>query len=96
MQPGNFSNLGYSEHEVLMLVDAYNAIEEAGQWAYMRKESTPGNGGFMFCNDQELAQISQCMQYTGHSGGSFAWTMRVMELIAKEGWERFKKLRTQE
>jgi len=34
------------------------------------------------------------MKYYGHSGVSYAWTMRQMEYIAKNGWDAFAKLRT--
>ena len=30
--------------------------------------------------------------YPGHSGGSYGYTMRVLEFIAKEGWDAYAKI----
>lgn len=69
-----------------MLSDAYDAITKAEMWEYMRLPSTPGKDGFMFSPAIELAAINAEMTYQGHSGASYAWTMRHMESIAKGGW----------
>jgi hypothetical protein len=29
------------------------------------------------------------MKYEGHSGASYGWIMRVMQKIARVGWDRF-------
>jgi len=80
----------YSAHETTMLKDAYQAITKADMWDYMRLPTTPGKDGFMFSSAIELALINAAMTYDGHSGASYAWTMRVMEGIAKKGWEVHK------
>ena len=87
-----FTELGYSPEEAIMLKDAYVAITNADLWDYMKKPSTPGKDGFMFSTDHELVILSRYMKYDGHSGASYAWTMRVMESIAKNGMEGHKKL----
>ncbi len=84
-----FTDLGFTTHEAMMLNDAYDAITKAEMWEYMRLPSTPGKDGFMFCTDIELAHINAAMTYQGHSGASYAWTMRQMEAIAKGGWQEF-------
>lgn len=81
-----FTALGYTAHEATMLADAYDAITKADMWDYMRLRSTPGPDGFMFSPAIELAAINAEMKYDGHSGASYAWTMRQMEGIAKGGW----------
>ena len=92
MEPIKFIELGYSGEEALMLSDAYSAITKAGLWEYFTMPSTPGKGGFMFSTDQELVHLQKFIKYDGHSGGSYGMTMRVMELIAKLGWEGFCSL----
>jgi hypothetical protein len=77
----------YPAHETTMLKDAYQAITKADMWEYMRLPTTPGKDGFMFSSAIELALINAAMTYEGHSGASYAWTMRVMASIAKKGWE---------
>ena len=84
-----FLALGYSEYEATMLADARQAVTQAGMWDYLRLESTPGKDGFMLSTDIELAAISAAMTYKGHSGASYAWTLRQMEAIAKGGWEPY-------
>jgi hypothetical protein len=86
-----FMELGYSPDDSIMLADAYDAITKADLWDYMRKPSTPGKDGFMFCTDAELVVLSHFMKYDKHSGASYGWTMRVMEDIAKSGMDGHKK-----
>ena len=84
-QPGDFSNIrSYGP----MLKDAYKAVTIAGAWEWLKLDTTPGNRGFMFCDDPMITAISKNIGY-GHSGASFAMTMREMEFIAKNGWEKF-------
>ncbi len=85
---GDFSFLNHSEFE-LMFTDAYQAIEKAGAWETMR--SDPGERGYMFTRSAELDTIKQYMTYDGHSGWSYGWTMRMMQRLARIGWEAFVK-----
>ena len=41
----------------------------------------------MFSNHPLISTITDKMEYKGHSGASFGMTMRVMEHIAKHGWD---------
>jgi hypothetical protein len=79
-----FQSLGFRTAEVEMLTDAYDAITTADLWDFMRHPSTPGRDGFMFSSAIELAMINAEMK-VGHSGASYAWVMRHMERIAKDG-----------
>jgi hypothetical protein len=76
-----------------MIIDGMRAVvrannklknREINAWNYLAKFSPPTNKGFMFCDD-EIVSIIQGEMETGHSGSSMAWTMRILELIAKEG-----------
>jgi hypothetical protein len=84
-----FTALGFDTHEATLLADAYQAVTQVGMWDYLRLESTPGKDGFMLSTDIELAAISAAMTYQGHSGASYAWTLRQMEAVAKGGWEAY-------
>ena len=91
-----FTPLGFTQHEASVLQDAYDAVTKADMWEYLRLPTTPGKDGFMFNADVELTAINYEMTYTGHSGASYAWTMRQMEFIAKQGWEGYAtKLRAE-
>ena len=69
-----------------MLKDAYEAITKADMWDYMCLKSTPGPDGFMFSSAIELAIVNAEMTYRSHTGASYAWTMRIMQDIARNGW----------
>lgn len=86
---GDFNSLPISKWEKDMLQDAYDTITSLKLWDWMRKDSTPGENGFMFSRCSELDKITNTMKYNGHSGSSFALTMRAMETIAKQGWSHY-------
>ena len=88
---GDFAKLKLSDHEKMMLDDAYKAVSTTNKWSYLKNKNFDENG-FMFCTDNELSIISKAMKYQGHSGASFAWTMRNMEYIAKDGWTVFSSV----
>ena len=73
------------------LIDAYEAIEKTpGAWEWLKRPDVPGDDGFMFSDDVMMILIKNNMKHLyRHSGGSFAHTMRTMEMIAKHGWRPF-------
>jgi hypothetical protein len=71
------------EHSRLMVKDAYEAAEKAEAWDFL-KIFEPERG-FMFSDNPNLNKISANMKYDGHSGGSYGWTMRQIQLIAQKG-----------
>ena len=77
----------YGFNETVMLRDAYKAISRCELWDWIRTYEPQEGKGFIFSRDPNLDRISNELRYEGHSGGSWAWTMRVMESIAKNGWE---------
>lgn len=84
----NYSTL-FDTHDAEMLQDADNAITQCGLWDWM-KTYTPDHGkGFSFTTHPNLSKINDQMKYTGHSGSSYAWTMRNMEAVAKDGWDMY-------
>lgn len=84
-----FLSLGFDEYRATMLADAYQAVTKADMWEYLRLPTTPDKDGFMLSSAIELAAINAEMQFQGHSGASYAWTIRQMEAIAKGGWEAY-------
>jgi len=84
-----------------MLRDAMNAVvlaqldpeiskNEIDVWAYLATYEPPAGEGFMFCRDKVVNFITAKMQI-GHSGGSFAFTMRHLELLTKIGLSKYRE-----
>lgn len=70
-----------------MYDDAFKAIDVAEAWNFIN--SDPGDGGFMFSPDSYSLAIQKNIKYTDHTGATYGMTMRVMQRIARVGWERF-------
>ena len=90
MQPSDFLKIK-DEHSRFMLQNAYQAITVAEGWYFMITFNDDQNG-FMFSNSPMIGKIMSKMEelgYSGHSGGSFGWTMRNMEFLAKHGKDEF-------
>lgn len=85
MAPLHFEIL-YSRDDCVMLRDAEAALTTCDLWDWLRDFTPHANDGFMFSTHPNLTRLTDAMTYTGHSGSSYAWTMRVMENIAKNGW----------
>lgn len=81
-----FRKMGINALESLMLSDAIEAITHANKWNWIRHYT----GHFMYCDLPELQTIAFYMNYPGHSGPSFAWTMRQMQFIARNGLSAFQ------
>ena len=80
-------NIIPDEHSRFMLKNAHQAITMAEAWQFMR---TFSDQSFMFSSNPAVSAIMKKMSdlgYDGHSGGSFGWTMRQMEFLAKNGKE---------
>ena len=72
-----------------MYQNAYDAITKEELWDWLKTESPPADKGFMFWSHPNLDKLHPHLIEAGHSGASFAMTMRVMEFIAKDGWGAF-------
>jgi hypothetical protein len=88
-----WSQIGFSDHELEMLKDAYKAITVTGMWAWFSGYVPAEGEGFTFTTHPNMKKIEEAMEYKGHSGFSYAWTMRQMQHIAKGGWENYLMLR---
>ncbi len=76
---------------------AHKAISRCELWNWLRNFEPEKEKGFMFTRDvPELDRIRQELAKdpvnSGHSGSSYAITMRNMEYIAKNGYVAFKEM----
>lgn len=69
------------DNDRFMVQDAYDTVVKL-ELLDAIKNLNPERG-FMFTNDPIIDKISANLQYCGHSGGSFGWTMRQVEYLAK-------------
>jgi hypothetical protein len=65
-----------------------DAITKNNLWAWVRDYSPPEDKGYMFWNHPNLKLIENDDKVAadGHSGCSWACSMRGAECIAKDGW----------
>ena len=87
--PGEFDKIEkLSNFEVPYLKDAYEAITISNKWNDLKNCTVES---FMFHPPAFVSEIHKNMKLLdGHSGASYGYTMRIMEFIAKNGWEAFK------
>ncbi len=83
--PGDFS--WRDQFDEAMLGEAYEIITRLELWNWL-STFDPGDTGFMFSSDPNVQKIGQECKF-GHSGASFGFTMRNMQMIAWEGWETY-------
>ena len=72
-----------------MLQNAYQAVNQTETWSFVKKDIE----SFSFSRAPEIDIITYKMVelgYKGHSGFSFGWTMRQMQIIAREGEKKYK------
>ncbi len=87
MVEGDFT--GHSDER--MLKNTYDAITELELWDWLKYYTPIEDRGYMFSLSREIHRIQQHPKVISdlHSGASFAWCMRNMEVIAKDGWEHY-------
>ena len=92
---GDFNGLNLPKWQRGMIESGFKAIQSVdGGWEYLKTYDPPADQGFMFSEPIGLrkqidAEIEK--RYGGHSGASYGMTMRVLERIAKEGWDTWAK-----
>lgn len=69
--------------------NAYKYVEENNLWSFFQSFEPDKDKGFMFERNETLQKISKELDSDGHSGASFAITMRSMQLIAQKGWNEY-------
>ena len=84
-----------------MLRDAMNAVvlaqedaeilkREIDVWNYLSTYEPPRGEGFMFSRGDIVVERVQYNMQVGHSGGSMAYTMRHIQLLAKIGFPEYR------
>ena len=73
-----------------MFLNAYQAIQLTETWDFMKQDIN----SYTSSNSNEVKLISNKMSelgYNYHSGSSFGWIMRHMQIIAQNGLEAHKE-----
>ena len=75
-----------------MFLSAYNVITIEEKWKFIHSYKPPSTEGFMWSRNNELNILMDKINhdYGGHSGGSIAYTMRIMQFIGIHGYNAFK------
>lgn len=79
------------ENDNIMISTAFFAVNQLELWDYMKSH----NGSFMFSSNSNIVRIYDKIEelgYNGHSGSSFAITLRNIKFIADNGIDKFKEL----
>ena len=61
---------------------------ESCTWTYLRDNPPSESTGYMFSNNPAFSAIMNHME-VGHSGSSYAWTMRNLQYIATHGLDAY-------
>lgn len=92
---GNFDALNLPQWDREMIESGFQAVESVeGGWEFLRTYEPPEDKGFMFSRPPPKGQeIEDAVlhRYGGHSGASYGCTMRVLQYIAREGWDQYAK-----
>ena len=66
-------------------------VEKYGLWSWFRTESPPEGTGYMFWGHENVSLINNNLPNNEHSGATFGFALRVMQAIAKKGFENWKQ-----
>ena len=91
IQPGDFSFIKDDETRQ-MLSFTYQAVNNTNSWEFMKTFEPDPDDGFMFSTHPQLSKISwECekLDWDGHSGSSWGFSLRHMQDIAKNGWDNY-------
>ncbi|MDA9846595.1 hypothetical protein N9C10_01525 [Flavobacteriaceae bacterium] len=74
------------------LLEMANTVTKLNLWDWFKNESPPPQCGYMWWSHPNADIIRENLSNRNvHSGASFAYCMRIMEKIAKEGFNSLKK-----
>jgi len=81
-------------HTRALVSNGYTAVSQLELLGWLKDFTPNGNDGFMFSNEPNIYKIIGRMESLpsppGHSGSSFAITMRHLKYIAKHGLDKYK------
>ena len=95
----NMSNTNFNfipdAHTRGLVSNGYQVVSQLELWDWMKEFNPAPDEGFMWTTHPNVYRISEKMETLpnppGHSGSSFAFTMRTLEFIAKHGLDEYKK-----
>ena len=76
------------------LVELKQTIDVLELWDFMKNQEPPKNSGYCFWGHENVNLISKKLDelyVNDHSGATWGYAMRVMQAIAKKGFENFKR-----
>ena len=82
------------EHKRRMLESAYNTITRLQKWDYLCEYKVSEETGYMFSTESTINELMDQINtdyQSNHSGFSISYTMRSMDLIAKNGFDSFRE-----
>jgi hypothetical protein len=81
------------DHTRRMVEKAYYTVSRLNEWDYIKNYNSNESGGFLLSKDEIIINILTEIEndYMGHSGCSIGITIRMIEKIAKHGFEKFRK-----
>jgi hypothetical protein len=81
-------DIDYNVHDGIEAVIKTTQQRESCAWTYLRDNPPSERTGYMFSDNPMFSVINGNMQ-VGHSGGSYAWTMRNLQYIATHGLDAY-------
>ena len=82
-------------HTRSLISNGYAAVSQLELWGWMKDFKPEPSDGFMWTSHPNVHRIGERMEALpnppGHSGSSFAITMRELEFIAKHGIEKYRQ-----
>jgi hypothetical protein len=82
------SDIDSNVHDGIAAVIKTTLQRESCAWSYLRDNPPSEHTGYMFANNTVFNAIMSHMQ-VGHSGSSYAWTMRNLQYIATHGLDAY-------
>ena len=74
-----------------MLINGYNVAVSLKMDDFFKNIDPPENKGYMFWGDKKLIEFGKALEkYDSHSGSSFAWVCRNMQIYFKSPDEHLK------
>ena len=82
------------QHTRSLVTNGYTAVSQLELWQWMKEFTPKADEGFAWSKHPNIDRITEKMESLpnppGHSGSSFAITMRHLEYIAKNGLDQYK------
>ena len=88
MADSRLSDIDSNVHDGIEAVIKTTLQRESCAWTYLRDYPPSERTGYMFSDNPMFSAINGNMQ-VGHSGSSYAWTMRNLQYIATHGLDAY-------